>query len=101
MLEYSVCSTVAGSASEERVIDLTEPVETDCGSPLLLCNVSSAAVVTIMLRQLPSTLACLQCRALCARVCCHRAAYVRTLPVLPYVSCSDEREIDHPPQQMC
>ncbi len=38
----------------------------------------------------------------CVCVCCHRAAYVWTLPLPPYVSsCSDEREMDHPPQQMC
>lgn len=37
-----------------------------------------------------------------ACVCCHRAAYVRILPLPPYVSSrSDEREIDRPPQQMC
>ena len=94
--EDAVCSTVSWSASEELVIYLslwfTHWVESDCRSPLLLCNASSAAVVKITLRQLPSALACLHCCALCVCVCvCFAIVF----------SCSDEREIDHPPQEMC
>ena len=88
--EDSLCFTVRSSASEEPVMQwshwFTQSGGTDCGIPFLLsCNVSTAAVVTITLRQLPSVLASLRCR-----VCAVTVSL-----------CADEREMDHPPQKMC